>query len=73
MTKEEKEFCNRCRNHSDCGYVNRGREDDCTVLDVFSQGYQAAIDKSCEYIKEYAPIDYDCDGFVEDFRKAMED
>ena len=31
------------------------------------------IDKACEYIKEYAPIDHDCDGFIEDFRKAMED
>ena len=23
-------------------------------------------DKVCKYIKEYAPIDYDCDGFIED-------
>ena len=34
---------------------------------------EAWLDKACEHIKEYAPIDYDCDGFIEDFRKAMEE
>lgn len=34
---------------------------------------EAWLDKACEYIKEYAPIDYDCDGFIEDFKKAMEE
>ena len=29
-------------------------------------------DKVCKYIKEYAPIDYDCDGFIEDLCLAME-
>lgn len=42
------------------------------MLEYYEYKKKQWIDEACEYIKEYAPIDYDCDGFVEDFRKAME-
>lgn len=28
-----------------------------------------SLNKVCEYIDEYTPIDYDCDGFIEDLKK----
>ena len=77
MTREEKEFCNRCPNHSDCGYVNRGMEEDCTVLDVFSHGYQAALDKACKWLGQQQEmlddVFSDINDFVDLFEKAMEE
>lgn len=42
------------------------------MLEYYEYKKKQWIDEACKYIKEYAPIDYDCDGFVEEFRKAME-
>ena len=33
---------------------------------------EETIEKACEYIRDYAPIYYNCDGFIEHFRKAMQ-
>ena len=50
MTYEERKrwFCQQCRKPHQCGYVNRGLEDDCTALqekmEGWELGYQDAID-----------------------------
>lgn len=44
-----------------------------TYSDAIEYGRRLMIEKACEYIRDYAPIYYNCDGFIEHFRKAMED
>ena len=50
MTYEERKLwlCQQCGKPHQCGYVNRGLEDDCTALQEWMQcwelGYQDAID-----------------------------
>ena len=44
-----------------------------TFIDAIEYGRRLMIEKACEYIRDYAPIYYNCDGFIEHFRKAMED
>jgi len=51
MNYEERKrwLCQQCGKPHQCGYVNRGLEDDCTALQEWMQcwelGYQDAIDK----------------------------
>jgi len=44
-----------------------------TFIDAIEYGRRLMVEKACEYIRDYAPIYYNCDGFIEHFRKAMGD
>lgn len=47
MTK----LCEQC-GQKDCGFVNRGMEDDCEKVQWYLQGYDAAVDKACEWLTQ---------------------
>ena len=45
---------------------------DVRTMAAWQSGYQAAIDKACEYLEEYTPQKFeDIQNYVENFRKAM--
>jgi hypothetical protein len=82
MTQEEKEFCENCPHHNDCGFISRRLEYKCDKLDDFLSGWEKAIDKAVGWLekKAYLYVWKNCEqgehgihkAMLEDFRKAME-
>lgn len=73
-------YCTRCSHYKDCGFISRGLEHKCDVLDIFDAGADAAIDKASQWLQEnYEDLGirwmrgYTVDDFVEQFKKAMQD
>lgn len=78
MTRED--FCKRCSHYAGCGFISRNLQTKCDILQIFEegyeQGYEDAINKSCDWFEDKA-----CCGRIEDvevkyfkfedFRKAM--
>ena len=78
MTKEEKQYCEKCSHHGDCGWVTRHMEKDCIELDTFSSGFEAAVEKACQWFKDkYDDIGirwmrgYEPEDMLESFREEM--
>lgn len=73
-------YCTKCSHYKDCGFISRGLEYKCDILDIFDAGVDAAIDKASQWLKENC-VDivigylrgYIVDDFVEQFKKAMQD
>lgn len=72
-------YCTRCSHYKDCGFISRGLEHKCDVLDIFDAGADAAIDKASQWLQEnYEDLGiryirgYTVDDFVEQFKKAMQ-
>lgn len=72
-------YCTRCSHYKDCGFISRGLEHKCDILDIFDAGADAAIDKASQWLQEnYEDIGiryirgYTVDDFVEQFKKAMQ-
>lgn len=72
-------YCTRCSHYKDCGFISRGLEDKCDILDIFDAGADAAIDKASQWLQEnYEDLGiryirgYTVDDFVEQFKKAMQ-
>lgn len=51
MTKEEKDYCERCGIHDSCAYVSRGLQGKCEKLDIFADGMEAGIAKASLWLK----------------------
>lgn len=73
-----KKLCEQC-GQKDCGFVNRGMEDDCEKVQWYQQGHDDAVDKACKWLKNTLPpaiirSDYYMfnGSFIRDFKKAME-
>ena len=75
-------YCTRCSHYKDCGFISRGLEHKCDVLDIFDAGADAAIDKASQWlqnnIEKYVnPIGYgrmlNMGRLIDDFKKAMQD
>ncbi len=72
-------YCTRCSHYKDCGFISRGLEHKCDVLDIFDAGADAVIDKASQWLQENI-VDivigylrgYTVDDFVEQFKKAMQ-
>lgn len=78
MTKED--FCKRCSRYAGCGFISRNLQTKCDILQIFEesyeQGYEDAINKSCDWFEEEAGCgwleDVEVKYFIiDDFRKAM--
>lgn len=77
MTIED--FCKRCSRYAGCGFISRNLQAKCGILQIFEegyeQGYEDAINKSCDWFEEKACCgwieDVEVKYFIEDFRKAM--
>lgn len=73
-------YCTKCSHYTDCGFISRGLEYKCDILDIFDAGADAAIDKASQWLKENC-VDivigylrgYAVNDFVEQFKKAMQD
>lgn len=70
MTQEEKDYCEICGIHDSCAYVSRGLQSKCEKMQMFSDGFDAAIHKVIMWLCELTPeqlsdVDFD------DFEKAM--
>lgn len=70
MTQEEKDYCECCGIHDSCGYVSRGLQDKCEKMQIFTEGFEAAIYKVTMWLcgltpEQLSDIDFD------DFEKAM--
>ena len=76
MTYEERKrwLCQQCGKPHQCGYVNRGLEDDCTALQEWMQcwelGYQDAVGKAYKWLIER----YDNQGviLIDDIRELYD-
>ena len=76
MTKEEKQYCESCSHHGDCGWVTRHMEKDCIELDTFSSGFEAATDKAVEWVEDalMSHLPYQlADELLADFKMHMEE
>ena len=57
MTYEERKrwLCQQCGKPHQCGYVNRGLEDDCTALQEKMEGWELghadAIEEACDFFE----------------------
>lgn len=70
MTQEEKDYCEICGIHDSCPYVSRGLQSKCEKMQMFSDGFEAAINKVITWLCKLTPeqlsdVDFD------DFEKAM--
>lgn len=70
MTKEEKDYCEICGIHDSCAYVSRGLQSKCEKIQIFADGFEAAIYKVVMWLCELTPeqlkdVDFD------DFEKAI--
>ena len=70
MTQEEKDYCETCGIHDSCAYVSRRLQSKCEKMQMFSDGFEAAIHKAIMLLRELIPeqlsdVDFD------DFEKAM--
>ena len=45
-------YCTRCSHYKDCGFISRGLEDKCDILDIFDAGADAAIDKASQWLQD---------------------
>lgn len=68
MTKEEKNFCERCSCHKGCGFVIRGLEGDCRELDIFSGGFEAAVNKTLSWLEYHVDKEE-----IESYKEYMEE
>ena len=73
-----RKLCEQC-GQKDCGFVNRGMEDDCEKVQWYQQGYDDAIDRACEWWVDelsYPSMTQEelrwCKNKVNAFRKEME-
>lgn len=72
-------YCTRCSHYTNCGFISRGLEYKCDILDIFDAGVDAAIDKANQWLAhnahEYLDADngYDIYKMIEEFQKAMQD
>ena len=80
MNKREKakqDYCNRCPQKADCGYITRGLSSKCVQLQDYSDGYEKGreevIEEACEWLAkiENGTTIVDIKSFIEDFKKAM--
>ena len=74
MTKED--FCKRCSHYAGCGFISRNLQTKCDILQTFEegyeQGYEDAINKACEWLKDFIKWNDLCTlEDIEQFRKAM--
>lgn len=65
-----KKLCEQC-GQKNCGFVNRGMEEDCDKVQWYQQGYDDAVDNTCEWLEDNYPYYFDTD-IEEQFKKAME-
>ena len=90
MTYEErsKTLCNNCEAKENCSYISRNLESKCsfkeTTMYGWELGYRDAVDKACEWLKDYVADYLDRDKqyqlpiidvveLITDFRKEMEE
>ena len=84
MTREQKEYCEKCLIHGACAYVRINREDLCVTLDSFVDGFDKALENVTKWLKknhhkysswntvEYE-LNFNTDTLVEDLKRAMEE
>ena len=70
MIQEEKDYCEICGIHESCAYVSRGLQRKCEKIQIFSDGFEAAIHKIIMWLRKLTPeqlsnVDFD------NFEKAM--
>lgn len=70
-------ICKVCKDKDNCSYLKRGREGDCIDVQTSDYGYQEAVEKACEWLREHNAFcyagQYNINEVSEtDFRKTME-
>lgn len=74
-------ICNVCNNKDSCSYLKRGKEGDCIDVQTSDYGYEEAVEKAVEYMREhiderliiYHEVTWsNLDELINDFEKAME-
>lgn len=69
-------ICKVCNSQDTCSYLKRGNEGDCIDVQTSYYGYEEAVERACEWIKDNAVIGLmteEVDDFIDDFKKAMEE
>ena len=72
----EVQYCNKCPKRAGCGFLIRGLQSKCGHLSDYMEGYEAAIEKAAEWLKNWGSyrvcVEGRKDWFIEQFQKAME-
>ena len=76
MTQQEKDYCEICGIHDGCAYVSRGLQSKCEKMQIFADGFDAAVNKTIIWLCKLSPEqlkDVSLDGFEKAMYKWQKD